>query len=133
MKKLFLLIFPIIALILLVVFQKHVPSQGNEYQSAEQCKMCHAEKHKKWETTRMAKAYDLLVAAGQENNKECYPCHTTGYGKGGFTDPQATPNLKGVQCEACHGAGGNHMGDPKGIIKTPPASVCAECHKNSLH
>ena len=91
--------------------------------------MCHADQHRQWTRTAHARAFELLEISGQPQNPECLGCHSTGYRRGGFTDATATPGLKGVQCEACHGPGSEHQGDPRKIIKTPPSSVCAACHK----
>jgi len=99
------------------------------YVGAEQCRMCHADQYPRWAQTAHARAFDLLEIAGQAQNPECLGCHTTGYRRGGFRDAVSTPGLRGVQCEACHGPGSEHQGDPKKIVKTPAASVCASCHK----
>lgn len=41
--------------------------------------------------------------------KECYACHTTGYGQpGGFTSVEEPPGLKNLGCEVCHGPGSLH-------------------------
>ena len=42
--------------------------------------------------------------------------------------------LRHVQCESCHGPGGEHVADPRRetIVRTPPAVVCRECH-NEKH
>lgn len=100
-----------------------------KYVGVETCRVCHIDQHRQWAQTRHARAFDLLEIAGQAQNPECLSCHTTGYRRGGFRDAAATPGLKGVQCEACHGPGSEHQGDPRKIVKTPPASVCAACHK----
>jgi hypothetical protein len=91
------------------------------------CKKCHLKEFKSWDETKMAKAFDLLKPganaeakkkAGLDPQKdytidtECLPCHTTGYGKpGGFVSLEQTPELVGVSCEMCHGAGGEYTKD----------------------
>ncbi len=100
--------------------------EGSKYSyvGTKKCKMCHLDQFKSWSTTRMALAYDLLKAgvkadekkkAGLDpkkdytNSSECLPCHVTGYGKpGGFTSIDKTPELAGVSCEMCHGAGSEY-------------------------
>ena len=85
------------------------------------CKKCHRKVWKTWKKTPMAESFTILMPgeraemktkAGLDPNKDytkdasCLPCHTTGYGKpGGFVSVEATPDLMGVGCEACHGAG----------------------------
>jgi len=101
-----------------------------KYAGADNCKMCHSDKHKEWSKTAHARAFDLLVNVEQEKNAECLSCHSTGYGKGGFVDLTSTANLAGVTCEACHGPGAGHMGDKTKIVRTPSAAVCASCHKD---
>jgi len=99
-------------------------AEDHAYISSKKCKMCHIKEYKSWETTKMAKAFEVLKpgerveakqAAGLEPDKDyttdptCLPCHVTGYGlEGGFTDVESTPALVGVGCEMCHGAGGTY-------------------------
>jgi hypothetical protein len=94
------------------------------YIGSKKCKMCHLKEYKSWEETKMAKAFDVLKPgerseakskAGLEPDKDyttdatCLKCHVTGYGEsGGFTDVESTPELVGVGCEMCHGAGGTY-------------------------
>lgn len=128
MKK--VLIVPAVALLLLsaMVTSYGQPNQA-KYVGVDNCKMCHSDKHENWDKTAHARAFDLLVNVEQDKNAECLPCHTTGYGNGGFVDTASTPKLAGVVCEACHGPGGDHNGDKTKITKTPSAAVCAKCHK----
>ena len=63
--------------------------------------------------------------------RQCYPCHTTGYGQpGGFVSPEETPHLKNAGCEVCHGPGAEHVrtGDPGAIIGTMSKKDCEVCH-----
>ena len=109
------------------------------YSGIDSCKMCHGEKPEfiDWAKTSHATSFELLVNVGQEKNAECLPCHTTGYGAGGYVDEKTTPGLKGVTCEACHGPGANHtggMGDKTKIQRVPSAKTCSACHqKTSIH
>jgi hypothetical protein len=102
-----------------------------EYVGVSNCKMCHSDIHKSWEEKKHARAFELLVAAKQDKNEKCLPCHTTGYGQGGFVDAEKSADLKGITCEACHGPGGNHNGDPSKITRIPPATVCTRCHMDT--
>jgi len=127
---------------------------------ANKCKKCHLKEYKSWEQTKMANAFELLrpgeraeqrVAAGLDaetdytTDPKCLSCHTTGYGKeGGFVDEATTPDLMGVGCEMCHGAGGTYVADEYMSIKNkeykradieavgsiyPPGDVqCQQCH-----
>lgn len=75
--------------------------------------------------------------AGEQKAYDCGPCHTTGYsswppdshqdGLEGIVGTWAEP---GIQCEACHGPGGNHVEDPHGVaMKVDTSSqLCGECH-----
>jgi hypothetical protein len=117
------------------------PGAAPAFVGEKKCKKCHIKDHKTWRDTKHAKAFEYLDAE-QQKDAECIKCHTTGYGMGGFTSVDATPELLNVQCEQCHGAGGNHIplmdqlkkdkvdkseypADKK-IDKTP--SGCTQCH-----
>ncbi len=87
----------------------------------KRCRPCHLPQAKSWNTTKMAQAFELLKpgVAGESKQEhgldpdkdythdpECLACHVTGYGQpGGFESIETTPELAGVQCEVCHGAG----------------------------
>jgi len=89
------------------------------YVGAKKCKACHLKQYNSWAATRMANAFDILKPNARAEQKikakldpakdytkdpKCLECHTTGYGKpGGFKSIESTPDLVGVQCEACHG------------------------------
>jgi hypothetical protein len=63
--------------------------------------------------------------------KECYFCHTTGYGKpGGFISIEQTPELKDAGCEVCHGPGKSHVEtqDPGRIDRNVTLETCQRCH-----
>ncbi len=110
------------------------PSKDAKYIGADKCKSCHSTEHKGWSKTAHARAFDQLANVGQEKNGDCLPCHTTGYGIGGFTNEAATPNFKAVQCESCHGPGSEHNGDATKIVRAPSSIICAGCHQShGLH
>lgn len=103
---------------------KYVGNDGNP----PACRMCHSDIFTGWQKTAHARAFADLEAAGKSKDPACLQCHATGYGQGGYVDEATTPNLKNVQCEACHGPGGDHNGDKSKIDGNPPAKVCAKCH-----
>jgi hypothetical protein len=127
MKRLLSVFGTIGAVLLLAVPASYTEDNGHEYVGTKNCRKCHIKEHKSWAATKMAKAFDSLkpgvaaekkTAAGLDPDKdytkeaECLGCHTTGYGKaGGFVDIETTPDLAGVGCESCHGAGGNYVQD----------------------
>lgn len=72
--------------------------------------------------------------AGEKIAFDCAACHTTGYVPEGH---QADlPGLVGVWaednvgCEACHGAGSNHVNDPYlvKLVINRDSEVCGDCH-----
>ena len=93
----------------------------------------------------------------------CYSCHTVGYdpnttaANGGFDKiaaqlswtpptnlvpanwdalPNALKNLANIQCENCHGAGGEHAksgGTPFAISVPTGSGACAQCHDAPSH
>ena len=108
------------------------------YLSGSTCVGCHPKSHHGWQDTAHAHALDTLKRIGQHNNPGCLPCHTVGYGlPGGFVNEASTPLLAGVQCENCHGPGGNHVADPGDLSVRPVVSLasmtCGGCHNDAHH
>jgi hypothetical protein len=103
----------------------------NAYLGSDKCKMCHSKQHGGWTGVKHAKAFDSL-SAEEKKKEECVKCHVTGHGKpGGFVSMEKTPNLAHVQCEACHGPGGNHMKAPMADKKKTISGKgvdCRDCH-----
>ena len=129
-------------LILLLVLGAHLPSQGTEQNGAGvfvgslACKECHPEEYdnfmsyaKKSESFRSIERQ--MKHLTPEEIRQCYPCHTTGYGRpGGFISIEETPHLKNAGCEVCHGPGEEHVrtGDPAAVIGSMSKKDCEVCH-----
>ena len=135
-----------------------VTNADAKYIGAKKCKACHMKQFKSWKKTTMAGSFENLKAGvkGAEKTKagldadkdythdaDCLKCHTTGYGQpGGFTSIEETPKLAGVQCESCHGPGGDFkkimkkdkkfkLADVKAaglILPSEADNNCMECH-----
>ena len=65
----------------------------------------------------------------------CGACHSTGYSSAGHQDGLAgitgTWSQPGVHCEACHGAGGEHIMNPSPLTinkNGDPNDACQACH-----
>jgi predicted CXXCH cytochrome family protein len=105
--------------------------QSATYVGGIKCAPCHSAIKDSWQNTRHAKAMEGLKKSKQENLPACVKCHVTGYEKdGGFVDYELTPEMAGVQCEACHGPGSEHSASPakKNIVKKPDTALCRQCH-----
>jgi hypothetical protein len=125
------------------------------YAGSAACKDCHPTAFKVWAASDHHKAYATLVGAKypslREYDAECIVCHTVGFRfQGGFADATATPNLKDVGCESCHGPCEIHVKRPRNPAihalinpykapagETPPQKkkrelriegMCRECH-----
>ncbi len=114
-------------------------AQANEervYVGSKACGECHEEEYqsfikysKKAHSFRNVKLMAKKLAPSEV--KECFQCHTTGYGKpGGFVSEQETPELKNVGYEACHGPGSAHVEseDATDIIGKVDKESCSSCH-----
>lgn len=92
---------------------------------------CHADAEAAWKTSQHARAYETLVAKQRAFDPSCLRCHSTGIGHpGGFSGAAATPGLRSVGCESCHGPGSDHAAAPAagyGRLPTGPAA-CLPCH-----
>jgi 2',3'-cyclic-nucleotide 2'-phosphodiesterase (5'-nucleotidase family) len=96
---------------------------------AEKCKECHDTIYASWLETPHAYAFDTLERNSREFDRDCTPCHTTGFYKlGGFSGLAATPELINVQCESCHGNGYDHAQNAEVLPKVNAAAGCTSCH-----
>jgi hypothetical protein len=142
MKKIIMIavLIGIFAVGITIVVNHHLasaqtPTPEPNYVPGAKCKTCHIKIYKAHTETGHATAFENIKMAGEETNPLCLGCHSTGYGKpGGFTDATATPDLAGVNCQACHGPGGAHVEAPKEqkkqTIGRVNAETCVKCHKN---
>jgi hypothetical protein len=106
-------------------------ASDNEYIGAAKCKMCHKVSYASWLETPHAKAFDKLKPE-EQSKAECLKCHATG----------DSAEMPGVQCEACHGAGGGYksmkvMKDPEAAkaagLLIPDEASCRKCHEGAPH
>lgn len=96
---------------------------------ASTCRGCHPAVAAQWDGTKHAHAFDVLTREKRTYDRDCTPCHTTGfYKKGGFENIVATPKLVDVQCEACHGNGHSHAQDPSVHTGAVAHEACTGCH-----
>lgn len=152
-----------------------VPHPSNAtFVGAEKCGECHSSAFEIWETSKHAHAflsldpknktdgYERLKGIDRSFDPECISCHVTGwdptdyfrYESGFINEKFATTdalkemskNLKGSQCESCHGPGSLHVqriDDEESLAKTDKApgresvrvtlkqaedQVCNKCH-----
>ena len=94
------------------------------------CMRCHAELMPRFVQSRHFRAFSILDLRDEADNEKCLPCHTTGFGRFSGYDPKnekaGDVDLRGVQCEACHGAGTLHARDGSYIKRA--WNSCRECH-----
>ncbi|CAD7780371.1 Perchlorate reductase subunit gamma [Candidatus Methanoperedenaceae archaeon GB50] len=113
-----------------------IPAESKEklyYIGSRKCRLCHFDYFQGWEKDLHAMAFESLRR--MKDNPYCLKCHTTGYGEpGGFISEKITPQLRGVQCEACHGPGSKHKENPTDPNSLPVGThidyktVCIQCH-----
>ncbi len=77
----------------------------------------------------------VTYKSGEENLPyDCGSCHTTGYSPQGHQDDMpgiiGTWAEPGIKCEACHGPGGLHVKNPRGVqmLMDRDAELCGQCH-----
>ncbi len=99
------------------------------FAGAEKCRECHEEIFANWQETAHAHSFEILERDSREFDRDCTPCHTTGfYKRGGFSGLASTPELINVQCEACHGNGYDHVLNADVRTQANAAKVCTDCH-----
>ncbi len=98
------------------------------YVSSIACAQCHMAQYIQWTNSAHAHASKPIALRRFEFEISCLNCHATGQqhanGQGGLAQ------LQNVQCEQCHGPGGDHARKPAkgyGRIANPQA-LCASCH-----
>ncbi len=103
-----------------------------DYLGYTSCNECHSDIVDKWKKTKHANAFENLKTQGAEKQETpgCFRCHVVGYNEdGGYIDMELTPELKDVQCEACHGMGRKHTESMSADdIKKADEAVCRKCH-----
>lgn len=117
----------------------YVKGQEVVHKGIKKCKTCHIKVYKTWKQTKHATAYDRLNEK-EKLDPKCIECHTT----------NKDVNLPGIQCEACHGAGGKFSkatimnkkkfkANPElqkkkaieaGLIVAPDEANCKQCHND---
>ena len=97
----------------------------------DDCAVCHNKIFKHWEGTGHASAYETLVKAEHEYDPECVGCHVVGLNYfTGFETIESTPELKGVGCESCHGAGSDHKETQSKDYGRVSVENCEICHND---
>ncbi|MBF0499329.1 MAG: cytochrome c family protein [Candidatus Riflebacteria bacterium] len=118
------------------------PAQGSpekHYIGPETCKSCHEKEYTSFfASSKKSHSYDTITRMRKfltdQEFEGCMECHTTGHGKpGGFVSVEATPQLKNLSCEACHGPGSVHAesGDPSEINGKLTPKDCSGCHNEN--
>ncbi len=117
---------------------------GSAYAGAAACKTCHPNAYDKWLSTPHSHAFETLIHPKdpqriREFDAECVTCHTTGFTyKTGWVSAEKTPQLKGNQCENCHGPASKHVEDPtnkefltslhRTAESADKSGFCQKCH-----
>ena len=115
------------------------PAPGElEYVGSSKCMGCHFDAYRTWQASKHGHAFRTLEEAEAGDRygwpvtyyPDCVSCHVVGYGEvSGFVSPEATPDLRGVGCEECHGPGQKHVTDPmKFRMGAVAEGKCTECH-----
>lgn len=110
-----------------------IASEGStRYLGAETCKRCHLAEWEQWRTTPHAKALGTLNGNhGMVRTDDCTRCHVTGWqSPGGYVSATARPDLRNVQCEACHGPGTEHV--RTGGKSRMDEATCTGCHQGEF-
>jgi len=105
---------------------------------AESCRQCHQQQYDFWKDTAHARSFATLQHEKRDDDMNCWPCHSTGFGeKGGFVDMKQTPYFGVVGCQMCHRVDpDNHpaskpaVAHAKARIARPPRprDMCRICH-----
>jgi len=135
----------------------------NKYIGSGKCKNCHAaeetgDQYGKWHASKHAHAFETLASEeakklaaekgieDPQKSDECLSCHVTAFGAPEDAIKKGFKVEDGIQCEACHGPGDQHMkarfaAAAKGegaeayvevgadeIVSAPTMETCVQCH-----
>lgn len=111
---------------------------GATFVGSKECADCHPDEYDRFmQHANKAKSdHSVRLMAPKltpEELRECFECHTTGYGRpGGFRNFEETPDMGHVGCESCHGPGSVHVvtGHPDDIRGNLTLDVCRPCHED---
>lgn len=106
------------------------------YAGVDSCRGCHGAAVALWEGTPHARAWATLESVARQRDPECVGCHVVGFGRPGGASLLDHPELRRVQCEACHGPSARHValgGLPqkdgvRGVTRAVAQEVCRGCH-----
>ena len=121
----------------MIVFATAWPVRAGDYAGSKACADCHDEQYENFARhSKKAKSWHSVEIMASDLTpqevRECYGCHTTGYGQpGGFVSFEQTPELGHAGCEVCHGPGSEHAeqgGDPELIKRSLTLDDCTTCH-----
>lgn len=124
---------------MVVVLSQGIPiaiASDKTYVGTFACRECHQDQYDSFmayskKATTFSDIKKMENKLTPEEYRECFKCHTTGYGQqGGFISETQTPDLKNPGCEACHGPGSLHVEtqDTDDIVRTMAMEDCRECH-----
>jgi predicted CXXCH cytochrome family protein len=102
--------------------EKSIPDHG----SLTDCRMCHAEKYKMWETSGHSEASSHVTP---KSGVDCIGCHTAeGFAarlQGNKFDPSGYESFNTISCVVCHKPGSS--ANPKQLV-LDSQKLCSECH-----
>jgi hypothetical protein len=117
------------------LYERKDPPGGASYVGSEACSSCHPSAFETWKGSRHGHALESLLPDERHLDPDCLQCHSTGMGfRSGYAGREKTPALARVGCEACHGAGSEHVAK-LGRSKLSTQVQCLQCHdaENSPH
>ncbi len=101
------------------------PVEPMRFVGAATCGSCHGRQYAHWQSTAHARAFELYEAHRSEG--ATVSRYVTGYGQPlGWRADRRDVDLRGVQCEACHGPASRHARGPQAQPVTE--AVCRSCH-----
>jgi len=145
----------LIAILLTGMSNIVLAEDDHQYVGVKKCSMCHksatkGNQHGQWLSSNHANAYNSLATAeakeaalangvtgDPQEAEECLKCHVTGFGVDQTLLGSGFKKEDGVQCETCHGAGGDYWS--MSVMKSreqaiaagliiPDETLCRSCH-----